>query len=65
MRYLQANSPMQTLCSQADFDNILDAPILRVAAPDVPAIPASEPLESFYMPNVEKTVEALKRILQY
>ena len=29
VRYLQANSPMQTLCSQTDLDDILDAPFLR------------------------------------
>src|ERR1700720_1198410 len=27
--YLQANSPMQALCSQTDLDDILDAPFLR------------------------------------
>src|SRR6202035_492780 len=27
--YLQANSPMQPLCSQTDLDDILDAPFLR------------------------------------
>ena len=27
--YLQANSPMQTLCSQTDLDDILGAPFLR------------------------------------
>jgi 2-oxoisovalerate dehydrogenase E1 component beta subunit len=63
-RTLGIGSEISAIVAERAFD-CLDAPILRVAAPDVPAIPASEPLESFYMPNVEKTVEALKRILQY
>ena len=29
VRYLQANSPMQTLCRQTDLDDILNAPFLR------------------------------------
>lgn len=52
-----------TLAEQA-FD-CLDAPILRVAAPDVPAIPFSAPLEKFYMPTVEKIMTAMERCAQY
>jgi 2-oxoisovalerate dehydrogenase E1 component beta subunit len=40
-------------------------PILRVAAPDVPAIPFSAPLEKFYMPSVEKIMTAMERVAQY
>ena len=52
-----------TLAEEA-FD-CLDAPIVRVTAPDVPAIPFSAPLEKFYMPSVEKIVTALERTLEY
>ncbi|MBI2677429.1 MAG: alpha-ketoacid dehydrogenase subunit beta [Candidatus Koribacter versatilis] len=52
-----------TLAEEA-FD-CLDAPIVRVTAPDVPAIPFSAPLEKFYMPSVEKIVTALERTIEY
>ena len=48
----------------ADGD-CLDAPIARVTAPDIPAIPASPPLEKFYMPSVEKILAVLERTLDY
>ncbi len=41
----------------------LDAPILRVAAPDMP-IPFSPSLEQEYMPNKEKVIEAVKSLLR-
>jgi len=43
------------------FDS-LDAPILRVAAPDMP-IPFSPTLEQAYMPNARKIIEAAKRLI--
>jgi pyruvate dehydrogenase E1 component beta subunit len=43
------------------FDS-LDAPILRVAAPDMP-IPFSPTLEQAYMPNAQKIIEAAKRLI--
>jgi len=43
----------------------LHAPIAWVTAPDIPAIPASPPLERFYMPSVEKIVATLERTLEY
>lgn len=43
------------------FDS-LDAPILRVASPEMP-IPFSPTLEQAYMPNAEKIVEAATRLI--
>lgn len=63
-RTLGIGSEVSALAAEDAFD-CLDAPILRVAAPDVPAIPAAEPLEQFYMPNVEKVTTALHKLLQY
>jgi len=42
------------------FDS-LDAPILRVASPEMP-IPFSPPLEQAYMPNAQKILEAAKKL---
>jgi len=44
------------------FDD-LDAPIVRVAAPDVP-IPFSPPLEAFVTPDAEDVVGAVLRVLK-
>jgi len=43
----------------------LDAPIIRVTAPDIPAIPFSKPLEEFYMPTVDKILDGMRRCVQY
>ncbi len=63
-RTLGIGSEIAATVAERAFD-CLDAPIVRVAAPDVPAIPAAEAMEQFYMPNVGKIVDALHRILQY
>jgi pyruvate/2-oxoglutarate/acetoin dehydrogenase E1 component len=46
---------------ESGFD-YLDAPILRVACPEMP-IPFSPTLEQMYMPNAEKIVEAAQQIV--
>ncbi len=43
----------------------LDGPILRVAAPDIPAMPYDDAMEAFCLPNTEKIVEALRRLGAY
>lgn len=52
-----------TIAEQA-FD-CLDAPIVRVTPPDIPAIPAAAAMEEFYMPNVEKIVAGMLRVTSY
>ncbi len=42
----------------------LDAPILRVAAPDTP-IPYSPPLEEFYLPGEDEIIAAINRVIEY
>lgn len=43
----------------------LDAPIRRLAAPDIPAVPYSPPLEEFFMPNAEKILEAMRELAAF
>ena len=43
----------------------LDAPIRRLGAPDVPAVPFSRPLQDFFMPNVEKIEQAIRKLAAY
>lgn len=52
---------ISALVIERAFD-YLDAPIVRVAAPDVP-IPVSPPLEKMTVPSVESIVEAVKSIV--
>ena len=52
-----------TIAAQA-FD-CLDAPILRVTAPDVPLLPAARELEQFCILSVDKIVAALERSMEY
>lgn len=63
-RTLGIGAEISAVTAEQAFD-CLDAPILRVTAPDVPAIPFSPPLEKFYLPSVEKIAEAYLRLLNY
>src|ERR671936_1711872 len=63
-RTLGVGAEISAIIAEEAFD-CLDAPIVRVTAPDVPAIPFSAPLEKFYMPSVEKITTALERTAQY
>lgn len=48
------------LAAEKAFD-ALKAPILRVAAPDIP-VPYSKPMEDFYIPNETDLIEAIKKL---
>lgn len=52
------------LLAERCFD-YLDGPIMRVAAPDIPAAPYSPPLEEFFLPNPDKIVAALRKLAAY
>ncbi len=43
----------------------LDAPIKRLAGPEIPAMPFAEPMEHFFMPNPQKIAEAMRKLAQY
>jgi 2-oxoisovalerate dehydrogenase E1 component subunit beta len=43
----------------------LDGPVMRVAAPDVPAMPFNTPQEEFFMPNPQKIAEAARQLAAY
>jgi 2-oxoisovalerate dehydrogenase E1 component beta subunit len=50
--------------SEEIFD-YLDAPISRVCGLDVPSIPFAPPMEHFFLPNGEKIVRAVKKVMEY
>ena len=52
------------IVAQEGFDH-LDAPVTRVAAPDVPAMPFNHPQEDAFLPNPEKIAAAMRRLAAY
>jgi 2-oxoisovalerate dehydrogenase E1 component beta subunit len=52
------------IIAQDAFES-LDGPIMRLAAPDVPAFPYAAPLEDFCLPNAEKIADAVRRLAAY
>lgn len=52
-----------TIVSEA-FDD-LDAPVVRVAGPDVPEMPFSPALEAEFMPSPEKIAQAMRDLAAY
>ncbi len=52
-----------TLAEQAFTD--LDAPVRRLAGPDVPAVPFSHPLQDWFMPDAAKIAEAMRELAAY
>jgi 2-oxoisovalerate dehydrogenase E1 component beta subunit len=43
----------------------LDGPVVRVAAPDIPAMPFNTPQEEFFMPSPAKIAEAMRKLAAY
>ena len=43
----------------------LDAPVMRCAGPDVPAMPFAPTLEAAFMPTADKIADALRQLLAY
>jgi 2-oxoisovalerate dehydrogenase E1 component beta subunit len=52
-----------TIAEETMFD--LDGPLVRVAGPDIPAMPFATPLEHYYMPDVEKIHGAMKDLAAF
>jgi 2-oxoisovalerate dehydrogenase E1 component beta subunit len=43
----------------------LDAPVVRVAAPDIPAMPFNKPQEDFFLPGPERIAAAMRKLAAY
>ena len=61
---LGIGAEVAAIVAEQAFD-CLDAPIIRVTGPDVPAVPFSKPLADFYLPNVDKVIAGMKQVLEY
>ncbi|SDI31018.1 alpha-ketoacid dehydrogenase subunit beta [Natribacillus halophilus] len=57
------NEAAATIAENCLFD--LDAPVERLAAPDVPAMPYASPLEKHYMMNTEKVEKAIRELAEF
>jgi 2-oxoisovalerate dehydrogenase E1 component beta subunit len=52
------------IISEHAFDS-LDGPVVRVAGPDIPAMPFNTPQEDFFMPNPVKIADAMRKLASY
>lgn len=43
----------------------MDAPIMRLAAPDIPAAPFSHPMQEYFMLNTDKIANAIRELAAY
>ncbi|AXF54812.1 alpha-ketoacid dehydrogenase subunit beta [Salicibibacter kimchii] len=57
------NEAAATIAEDCLFD--LDAPVQRLAAPDVPAMPYAPPLEKYFMMNAEKVEQAIRELAEF
>ncbi|MBI3536421.1 MAG: alpha-ketoacid dehydrogenase subunit beta [Chloroflexi bacterium] len=48
-----------------DAFEFLDAPVMRLAGPDVPAMPYARTMQDFFMPNAEKIASAIRKLARY
>ncbi len=55
---------MAAVIAEEAFDH-LDAPVTRVAAPDVPAMPFNKPQEDAFLPSPERIAGAIRRLVRY
>ena len=52
-----------TIAEECMFD--LDAPVLRIGGPDIPAMPFAGQLEHDYMPDVERVHAAMQELAAF
>ena len=55
---------VSAIISEHAFDD-LDGPVVRVAGPDIPAMPFNSPQEEFFMPNPQKIALAMRQLASY
>ena len=63
-RTLGAGTEVAAIIAEEAFE-YLDGPVLRLAGPDVPAMPFSPPMEEFFLPNQEKILTAMRQLASY
>ena len=61
---LGVGGEVAAIIAEEAFDQ-LDGPIVRVAGPEVPAMPFSPPLEDWFMPDAERIANAVRQLAAY
>lgn len=61
---LGIGSEIAALIASEAFES-LDAPVVRVAGPDVPAMPYARTMQDFFLPNADKIGAALRKLAAY
>ncbi|HLA42574.1 MAG TPA: alpha-ketoacid dehydrogenase subunit beta [Aggregatilineales bacterium] len=49
----------------SDGFEYMDAPIMRLAGPDIPSVPFSHPMQEYFMPNPDKIANAIRKLAAY
>jgi 2-oxoisovalerate dehydrogenase E1 component beta subunit len=63
-RFLGYGAEIAAILADEGFSD-MDAPIMRLAGPDVPGVPYSHPLQDWFMPNPQKIAEAMRKLAAY
>jgi len=62
--FLGYGAEIAAILSDEGFD-YMDAPIKRLAGPDVPGVPFSHPMQDLFMPGPEKIAAAMRELAAY
>lgn len=63
-KFLGYGAEIAALLADEAF-HYMDAPIMRLAGPDVPGVPYSHALQEWFMPNPKKIAEAMRKLAAY
>jgi len=61
---VSVSSEVAAIVAQECFEH-LDAPVMRLGGPEIPAMPFSPPLEQFYLVTADKVETALRELAAY
>lgn len=63
-QFLGYGAEIAAILSDEAFE-YMDAPIRRLAGPDVPGVPFAHTMQDFFMPNAEKIADAIRELAAY
>ncbi len=63
-RFCGFGAEVAALIAEEAFSD-LDAPVMRLAGPDVPGIPFAKPLEEWFFINQEKIIQAIRKLAAF
>ena len=63
-KFLGVGAEVAAVIAEEAFE-YLDGPVVRLAGPDVPAMPFSPPLERMFLVSPEQIAEAARRLAAY